>query len=176
MAVFSPAEIAYLQSQMLGRIASVGRDGQPHVVPVAFRYNADLDTIDVGGHGFARRKKFRDVRRNPRVAFVVDDVPSTDPWTPRGIEVRGEAEISDTGGKEIMPDFDDEMFSHQGATHRQLGTRGGEMGGERSLGDLTRRGPERAPGQGKRGPVGAGRPIDPFGRTIRGRRRPGWRG
>jgi pyridoxamine 5'-phosphate oxidase family protein len=110
MAVFTPAEIAYLQSQMLGRIASVGRDGQPHVVPVAFRYNADLDTIDVGGHGFARRKKFRDVRRNPRVAFVVDDVPSTDPWTPRGIEVRGEAKISDTGGKEIMPDFDHEMF------------------------------------------------------------------
>src|SRR5205809_6736659 len=89
--VFTPAEIAYLQSQRLGRLATVGPDGQPHVVPVGFRYNPELDTIDVGGHGFAKRKKFRDVSRNPRVAFVVDDVPSVDPWRARGIGIRGEA-------------------------------------------------------------------------------------
>jgi hypothetical protein len=51
---------------MLGRLATTGRDGQPHVVPVAFRYNPDEDTIDIGGHGFAQRKKFRDVQQNPR--------------------------------------------------------------------------------------------------------------
>lgn len=108
--VFTPVEIAYLQSQRLGRLATVGADGQPHVVPVGFHYNPHLDTIDIGGHDFAKRKKFRDVRHNPRVAFVVDDVPSVNPWTVRRIEIRGEAEVLATGGKEIMPDFDEEMF------------------------------------------------------------------
>ncbi len=107
---FSPAEIAYLQSQRLGRLATVGVDGAPHVVPVAFRYNAALGTIDIGGHHFASRKKYRDVQRNPRVAFVVDDVPSTDPWIARGIEIRGEAQILLAGGEEIGPGFDPEMF------------------------------------------------------------------
>src|SRR5712692_10203656 len=82
--VFTPAEIAYLQSQRLGRLATVGPDGQPHVVPVSFRYNPTSDTIDIGGHDFAKRKKFRDVRRNPRVAFVVDDLASVNPGGPGG--------------------------------------------------------------------------------------------
>jgi pyridoxamine 5'-phosphate oxidase family protein len=111
MSVFTSAEIDYLQSQRLGRLATVGPDGQPHVVPVAFRYNPDQDTVDIGGHGgFAKRKKFRDVRRNRRVAFVVDDVASVQPWTPRGIEIRGEAEVLETGGQKILPGFDPEMF------------------------------------------------------------------
>ncbi len=108
--VFSPVEIAYLQSQRLGRLATVNSHGQPHVVPVSFRYNPDLDTIDIGGHDFAKRKKFRDVRRNPRVAFVVDDLASINPWRARAIEIRGEAEVLETGGTEIMPNFDPEMF------------------------------------------------------------------
>src|SRR5713226_9087797 len=52
MSVFTPAEITYLQSQRLARVATSGPGGQPHVVPVSFRYNPDEDTIDVGGHGF----------------------------------------------------------------------------------------------------------------------------
>ena len=57
MSAFSDAEIEYLGSQRLGRLARVGQDGMPHVVPVAFRYNPDADSIDVGGHDFAKRKK-----------------------------------------------------------------------------------------------------------------------
>jgi len=110
MSVFTPTEIAYLQSQLIGRLATVGPDDQPHAVPVSFRYNADQDSIDIGGHGFAKRKKYRDVRHNKRVAFVVDDLASVDPWMPRGIEIRGDAEIRASGGKEIMAAFDDEMF------------------------------------------------------------------
>ena len=64
MSVFRDAEIEYLGSQRLGRLATVGRDGMPHVVPVAFRYNSETDTIDIGGHDFAKRKKFRDVDAN----------------------------------------------------------------------------------------------------------------
>ncbi len=108
--VFTPAEIAYLQSQRLGRLATVSPDGQPHVVPVGFRYNPATDTIDIGGHDFARRKKYRDVQRNPRVAFVVDDIRSVNPWMVRGIEIRGEAEVLETGGQDILPGFDPQMF------------------------------------------------------------------
>jgi pyridoxamine 5'-phosphate oxidase family protein len=107
---FTPEEIAYLQSQRLGRLATVGQDGQPHVVPVGFRYNAELDTIDIGGHDFAKRKKYRDVQRNPRVAFVVDDLASVSPWRPRMIEIRGTAEVLGSGGEQVIPRFDTEMF------------------------------------------------------------------
>jgi pyridoxamine 5'-phosphate oxidase family protein len=111
MSIFTPAEVAYLKSQMLGRLATVGSDGQPHVVPVGFRYNEELDTIDIGGHnGFSQRKKFRDVQAQPRVAFVVDDLTSINPWRARGIEIRGEAEILESGGATIRPGFDPEMF------------------------------------------------------------------
>ena len=110
MSVFTSAEVAYLQSQRLARIATSSPDGQPHVVPVSFRYNSDEDTIDVGGHGFAQRKKYRDVQRNRRVAIVIDDLASIDPWRPRMIEVRGEAEVRSTGGETIGPGFDPEMF------------------------------------------------------------------
>lgn len=93
MSNFSPDEIEYLGSGLLGRFATVGLDGTPHVVPVGMiSYNAQLDTIDVGGHGLANTKKFRDVARSGRAALVVDDLASTDPWRPRGIEVRGRAE------------------------------------------------------------------------------------
>jgi len=89
MSAFTHTEIAILQSQFLGRLATVGSGGQPHVVPVGFRYNPEYDTLDIGGYDFASRKKFRDVRRNPHVAFVVDDVASVTPWRVRGIEIRG---------------------------------------------------------------------------------------
>ena len=110
MSVFTPEEINYLQSQRLARIATVGPGGQPHVVPVGFRYNSDTDTIDVGGHNFAQRKKWRDVQQNPRVAIVIDDVASVNPWRVRGIEIRGEAERLMTGGETVIAGFDSAMF------------------------------------------------------------------
>ena len=110
MSIFSPSEIKYLQSQRLGRLATVGPNGQPHVVPVAFRYNPGLDTIDIGGHDFAKRKKFRDVQTNPNVAIVVDDIASFNPWKVRGVEIRGEVEVLPAGGTELLPGFAPEMF------------------------------------------------------------------
>jgi len=110
MSVFTDEEIEYLKSQLLGRLATGGSDGQPHVVPVGFRYNAELDTIDIGGHDFARRKKYQDVQRNPRVALLVDDLASVNPWRVRGIEVRGEAEVLTSGGEALGPGFAPEMF------------------------------------------------------------------
>jgi pyridoxamine 5'-phosphate oxidase family protein len=106
MSIFTEQEIAYLQSQRLGRLATIGPSGMPHVVPVAFRYNPEHETIDIGGHRFADRRKYRDMQRDPRVAFVVDDVQP--PWRPRMIEIRGTVEFA-REGKSILKDFSDEM-------------------------------------------------------------------
>ena len=99
MATFNDKELQYLRGQRLGRLATADAGGSPHVVPVGFRVSEDGDAIEVGGHGFARSKKYRDVRANPRVAIVIDDLASVSPWTPRGIEIRGRAETSPTGGE-----------------------------------------------------------------------------
>jgi pyridoxamine 5'-phosphate oxidase family protein len=91
--VFTETELRYLTGgRQLGRIATVGADGTPHVVPVGWIYNAARDTIDVGGRELELSKKFRDVARSGRAAIVIDDLESTDPWRPRAIEVRGRAE------------------------------------------------------------------------------------
>jgi pyridoxamine 5'-phosphate oxidase family protein len=93
MSVFTEAELAYLAGgRQLGRSATVGADGTPHVVPVAWIYNAVRDTIDIGGHQLEETKKFRDIARTRRAAIVIDDLQSTDPWRPRGIEIRGRGE------------------------------------------------------------------------------------
>jgi pyridoxamine 5'-phosphate oxidase family protein len=93
MSVFTQAEIQYLAGgRQLGRIATGGADGTPHVVPVALMKNAVRETIDIGGHDLERSKKFRDVARTGRVAIVIDDLKTTEPWHPRGIEIRGRGE------------------------------------------------------------------------------------
>jgi pyridoxamine 5'-phosphate oxidase family protein len=89
---FTVKEVDYLHSQRLGRLATVDAQGDPHNVPVGFTLNDALGTVDISGRGLDRSRKFRDVRSRPSVAFVVDDVPSTDPWIARGIEIRGKAE------------------------------------------------------------------------------------
>lgn len=109
MTVFTQAEIDYLNSQPLGRFATADRNGKPHVVPVSFSYNAELETIDVGGHNFGARKKFRDVQRNPWAAIVIDDLVSTDPWTVRMLEIRGRADALSHGGARLRDGFADEM-------------------------------------------------------------------
>jgi pyridoxamine 5'-phosphate oxidase family protein len=108
VSAFTPAEIEYLNTQRLGRLATVGKDGTPHVMPVGFRYNADSDTIDIGGHNMGGSKKWRDIGREPRVAFVVDDV--LPPWRPRLIEIRGEAVRLSSGGAGMVQGFSDELI------------------------------------------------------------------
>jgi pyridoxamine 5'-phosphate oxidase family protein len=108
MSNFTPAELEYLASQKLGRLATVGKDGMPHVVPTSFRHNPELGSIDVGGHGLARSRKYADVAREGRAAIVVDDV--LPPWRPRGIEIRGRAETVAEGGEAFGHGFDPEVI------------------------------------------------------------------
>ncbi len=113
MASFSEAELGYLLGERrLGRLATAGATGLPHVVPVGWRYNPELGTIDVTGRNLAATKKFRNVRENPKAAFVVDDV--LPPWRPRSVMVQGRAQAleapADTGAERdgavirIVPD------------------------------------------------------------------------
>lgn len=105
MSVFTGKELDYLAEQRLGRIATVGADGQPHVVPTSFRHNPEHDAIDVGGLRMSQTKKVRDVRRTGRATIVVDDV--LPPWRPRMIEIRGTAEVVASGGKAFGDNFED---------------------------------------------------------------------
>ena len=104
MSTFTDAEIEYLNSQLLGRIATVGPDGRPHVTPVGVFHDPETQTIVIGGHAgsnMAASKKFRDAQRHPDVALVIDDLTSIDPWTARFIEIRGRAETYTNGGEEV---------------------------------------------------------------------------
>ncbi len=105
MSVFTDSEIEYMAGQRLGRIATVGADGQPHVVPTSFRYNPEHDSIDVGGLRMSTTKKLRDVERTGRASIVVDDV--LPPWQPRMLEIRGSAVVVGSGGTEINERFED---------------------------------------------------------------------
>lgn len=128
MSVFTEPELAYLNSQRLCRLATAGRDGHPHVVPTSFRYNADTDTIDIGGHDFASRKKWRDVGHNPWVSLVVDDIVSVQPWQVRMLEIRGEAERLEGGGAGLGPGFAEAMFRIRPRRILSFGLEGAEAG------------------------------------------------
>jgi pyridoxamine 5'-phosphate oxidase family protein len=74
-------------------LATIDRHGRPHVVPLGWTYNRQLGTLDVGGRDNAATRKFRNVRRNPNVAIVIDDV--LPPWRPRAVMIRGSATALD---------------------------------------------------------------------------------
>ena len=93
MSAFTDSELEYLTGERrLARIATVGKDGTPYVVPVGWAYDREHDAIQVGGFELQKTKKFRDIERTGRAAVVIDDLASVDPWRPRGVEVRGHAE------------------------------------------------------------------------------------
>ncbi|MCU1648470.1 MAG: pyridoxamine 5-phosphate oxidase family protein [Nocardia sp.] len=92
IATLSPAQLEYLAGQRLGRLATIRPDGSPQNNPVGFRYNEALGTIDIAGHNMGASQKFRNLTKEERVAFVVDDVPSVNPWTVRCLEIRGTAQ------------------------------------------------------------------------------------
>ncbi len=89
--VFTQAELDYLATQRIGRLATVSPDGQVQNNPTNFFLDAGTGTIVIGGGALGRSKKFRNVQQGSTVAFVVDDVATVDPWAPRGVEIRGKA-------------------------------------------------------------------------------------
>jgi pyridoxamine 5'-phosphate oxidase family protein len=89
---FTEAELEYLRSQRLGRLATVAPDGTLQNSPVGFDVEAETGVISIYGRDLGNTKKFHNVATNGQVAFVVDDIVSLDPWNVRCLEIRGTAE------------------------------------------------------------------------------------
>jgi pyridoxamine 5'-phosphate oxidase family protein len=96
MSVFTDLEVAYLQSQRLSRLATASASGEPEVSAVGF--GLEGDAIVSGGIDLTKTIRFRNLKENPRATIVIDDLASTDPWTPRGVKVRGAATIEEHDG------------------------------------------------------------------------------
>jgi pyridoxamine 5'-phosphate oxidase family protein len=89
---FKPHEIEFMQKAELGRLATIQSNGTPQNSPVGFTYNDELGTIDIPGYQMSKSQKYRNLAHNDKVAFVVDDITSRDPWRVRCLEIRGTAE------------------------------------------------------------------------------------
>jgi pyridoxamine 5'-phosphate oxidase family protein len=96
MSVFTDLEVAYLQSQRLSRLATASASGQPEVSAVGF--GLEGDAIVSGGIDLTKTVRFKNLKENPRATIIVDDLASTDPWTPRGVKVRGAATVEEHEG------------------------------------------------------------------------------
>ena len=93
---FTEEEAAYLRSQPLARIATVGPGGQPDVAPVGFEFDGTY--LYVGGrapHGPGSSSTSRRARPRSR-SWLTTWCPPT--WTPRGLRVYGTAELIERSG------------------------------------------------------------------------------
>jgi pyridoxamine 5'-phosphate oxidase family protein len=81
--VFTDVELEFLRSQRIGRLATVGPTGWPHVVPVMYALDdAGAFEFDVDG------VKLRNLAAEPRAAIVVDAMGPK-----RGVTVQGRVEL-----------------------------------------------------------------------------------
>jgi len=99
--MFSEKETEYLKSQRLARVATASKQGRPEVSPVSFAFDGTYFWI--GSYSqeiFLRTRRFRNIAGgNQAVSLVIDDLETIDPWKPRGIKVRGKAEVMDHDGQ-----------------------------------------------------------------------------
>ncbi|MFI0444427.1 PPOX class F420-dependent oxidoreductase [Actinomadura sp. 6N118] len=88
---FTEEEAAYLRTQSLARLATVAADGQPDVVPVAFEFDGEGFWVG-GGPTVIHTRKIRNILAGrDKVALVMDDMVSFDPFIARGIRIYGRA-------------------------------------------------------------------------------------
>ena len=98
MSAFTEAELAYLGSQPLMRFATASLTGKPDVVPVVFEVEGD--DILTSGFDIAHTVRYRNVGANPQATVVIDDLASTDPWSPRGLKIIGYCVVEKYGSGE----------------------------------------------------------------------------
>lgn len=81
--MFSDSELEFLRSQRIGRFATVGPSGWPHVVPVMYAINDD-GSLDFDVDGI----KLRNLSAEPRAAMVVDTMGPR-----RGVAIQGQVSL-----------------------------------------------------------------------------------
>jgi len=64
---------------------------QPDVVPVGFDYDGEY--FYVSGINILKSTKYKNILENKKVAIVIDDLRTVDPWDPRGIRIYGIADV-----------------------------------------------------------------------------------
>ena len=93
--LFTPAEVDYLRSQRLVRLATARADGsRVDVAPLTASF--DGREFRISGFDLRRTMKWFHVQQNPNVALVWDDLVSTEPWVARGVKVHGTARTEAT--------------------------------------------------------------------------------
>jgi pyridoxamine 5'-phosphate oxidase family protein len=92
--VFSASELEFVRSQRIGRLATVGPTGWPHVVPVMYTVDDDGTlAFDVDG------VKLRNLTVEPRAAMVIDAMGPK-----RGVSIQGRAELIGPERARLTPD------------------------------------------------------------------------
>ncbi|GAB3490066.1 PPOX class F420-dependent oxidoreductase [Nocardiopsis coralliicola] len=90
---FTEDELAYIRSQPIVRLATVGRENQPDVVPVAAEFDGTYFWIGGSGRSVLQTRKFRNIADgNEKIALVIDDMVSFDPFIVRSLRVYGKAD------------------------------------------------------------------------------------
>ena len=79
----SPAELEFLRQERIGRLATVGPTGFPHVMPVRYKVGDD-GSLEFDADGI----KLRNLSKEPRAALVVDAMGPR-----RGVAVQGTATV-----------------------------------------------------------------------------------
>ncbi len=99
-ALLSEREAQFLRMARVGRLATADASGRPHVVPVVFVWHEGFIYTPIDGKpkGDPRRlRRLRNIRENPRVAFLVDRYEED--WTRLGfLLLRGRADILEGEG------------------------------------------------------------------------------
>ncbi|MDG5803503.1 pyridoxamine 5'-phosphate oxidase family protein [Streptomyces ossamyceticus] len=86
--MMEPGELdAFLGAQRTCRVATVSADGAPHVSPLWFVW----DGTSLWLYSITRSKRWSELRRDPRVAVVVD--AGEDYGELRGVELSGTVEV-----------------------------------------------------------------------------------
>ena len=78
---------------------------------MGFRVTSAGDVV-IGGYAMAKTRKYRNVAARGRAALVIDDLASRDPWTVRGIEIRGRAEATTAESPPISGTTNDVIVLH----------------------------------------------------------------
>jgi PPOX class probable F420-dependent enzyme len=90
MVKFTSAEVSFLKSNTVCRLATASREGRPQVTPVVYALDGTsfVVAVDYG------TKKLRNIRENQNVALVVDRVRPT-----RAVAIEGTCEVHERGAE-----------------------------------------------------------------------------
>ena len=66
---FSPKAEEFLKGTHFGKFATVKKDGSPHVTPIWYMYHDGRLLVNMT----RQRVKFKNIERDPRVCFLIDD-------------------------------------------------------------------------------------------------------